>query len=1410
MTSIPQLESTFSKQILDYYTTNIIDHEYLVAHHFDTYNHLVTQGIKDIIAEFPKIKVTQKSTDKLERLVSIEFWIDNINIPCAKEENLDTIIAQGLNYFVPIYVDMHMTTHDSIDPDKSHTICRERVSIGEIPVMIGSVIDSTNRQNNMEYKKQNEGGYYIYGGNEKVLISQERINNNQCYIFRSENSSPSIMIRSSEHPLKYSTAFHIYLDNFTLWAKIKYLNKEILLPYLFQILGYTIEEMIEFIGLPHDHKIIYTTLMRTEDRTRDEIIKWCISHTNTKINDETKLMNIITTNGILPHISSQTDKVKFIGYMTNRLITNTYNNHLTGSIQKATLDNSDDKDYYGNKRLDTDGILFGSIIHNGYSIFYDSIEKSISKMIGSMFQRGNMANIDKIINSQKPTITKQFEHSLSMGTYGWQQHVRPGVFQPLLRSNQIGFISHLRRISTPMTNSKTSTSIKPHLLHNSQLGMICPCETPEGSNCGMLKNMATSVHITAYHDPKCIYDALRTYFTSDTIKGINMMFINGMPIYHINASRLYVTLKQLKMNGKLPFDISIFINKYNELIVYTDNGRFTRPLLVVNEGRLVLKTLDDLKLKYGVIEYVDVNECTMIKLASHLSQVDESHTHCEIHPSLIFGLTAALIPFPQNTQGPRLCYQCLDPLEKVLMSDHTEKMIKDVRPGDRVITFNLNSGNTSVSTVINQYVRSTTNPIFKITLSNGQTLTGTNNHPLATLLGWKQMGNLQAGIDRVGVHIHPTRNVRVDNGTFEEIYSGDEHMNTLYTNDLERVLPFTRILGWLFAHNFNVMSVRPPLDFMQDMITCGIHSMYNLVMVMEKLIAPRRTNRIPPLWIIYGSDIIKREFLSTFSCIHTILLAPIYRRMYESLGVTCLGDRVHLCYVNVYSKSFLDRIGRAYQRFDRNTLSHIYQTNLCVKGKLMFLPVISVELLQNHPKIISDITVESDDHSFFTSGGIASSNSNMAKQAIGIPCENFMKRNDNNSHVLMYPQKPIVDTAYSKCIGLDDLPCGQNAIVAIMCYAGYNVEDAIIINQAAIDRGLFRSIEYNTYTDNENNLGMNIEEKFSEPKKHNQKSRIGADGFAEVGDYMENEAGIMCKNISVGNVQKDIITSIKYGDKGYIDRITLTNTKGKSNSTNAKIRISTTKNLEIGDKCANRYANKGTIGMTLPQEDMPFNIDGIVPDMIINPCAIITRMSIGQLIESILGKAICLEGHSNAQYKELMNMDCTGFQDYNIVERIGEMLKNCGVPGSGKEIMRNGMTGEVMHGLVFQGVVWYQKLIHMVSNKIHSRSRGEVNIATSQPVEGRKRGGGFRVGQMELDNLVVHGASSTINERLLKLSDDYVTDICGVCCIIGTVDYSNICRICKKSDIKQLSIPYALKLLSHYMGSMNVKMKLNV
>ena len=790
--------------------------------------------------------------------------------------------------------------------------------------------------------------------------------------------------------------------------------------------------------------------------------------------------------------------------------------------------------------------------------------------------------------------------------------------------------------------------------------------TPEGASVGIVKNMAYMAHITIHSNSTSLYEYAEPHIIGlDKLKPFDLynkvkVFINGSWIgISEDPEKLYTLLKSMKYKGIINIYTSIIFDyRLQEIRICNDSGRITRPLLRVKDNNILItkKIMDDLKdnqlswddllttckLDESIIEYVDPEEQSFSMIATKPKTIietnDGSHsyrfTHCEIHPSTIFGVVASCIPYPDHNQSPRNTYQCLDIDETVLLSNGSKTMIKDIKLGDEVVCFNpLHPSQLSTTVVIDWFIINNKSPVYEIELQSGIKLTATDDHKLMTLNGWCQIKNMIPNITQIA---------RLDN-------------NKVIYDILNYILP--------------------------------------------------------------------------------------------------VSDR-YVC----------------------------------------------------------DITVESENHSFITSGGILSSNCAQAKQAMGVYATNFNERMDKTAYVLSYPTRPLVDTRVMNIIKLHENPSGCNINVAIMTHTGYNQEDSLLVNKGSIDRGLLQITISHTEKDEDKQKINGDEEIRCKPDpaktkgmKFGNYNKVNSKGLVPENTLIENRDIIISKITPIKENRNDHTKVIKYEDgsrqyktveetyidKNYIDR----NGDGYSF---AKVRLRSLRKPVIGDKFSSRHGQKGTVGNIIPEEDMPFTKDGIRPDIIINPHAIPSRMTIGQLKETLLGKVLVELG---------LFGDGTSFGELT-VDEISKKLLELGYEARGNELMYNGLTGEQIECDIFMGPVFYQRLKHMVNDKQHSRSIGPMVNLTRQPAEGRSRDGGLRFGEMEKDAMVSHGASKFTRGRMYDASDKYQVYVCKKCGLIASYNdelHIHCCRTCNnRVDFAYVEIPYACKLLFQELTTMNV------
>lgn len=438
------------------------------------------------------------------------------------------------------------------------------------------------------------------------------------------------------------------------------------------------------------------------------------------------------------------------------------------------------------------------------------------------------------------------------------------------------------------------------------------------------------------------------------------------------------------------------------------------------------------------------------------------------------------------------------------------------------------------------------------------------------------------------------------------------------------------------------------------------------------------------------------------------------------------------------------------------------------------------------------------------------------KQALGLYASNYLVRMDTDVSVLHYPQTPIVRSFIHDVSNYDKHPAGQNVVIAIMSYEGYNMQDSIIINKASIERGLFRSTFYRPYDNQELRYSGGLVDEICIPDKDVKGYKSEEDyKFLEEDGIIYPEAKLKDEAVIIGktspprflgdmeefslasNIRRESSATLKYGEEGIVDMVIVT--ENDEGNKLIKVRMRDQRIPEVGDKFASRHGQKGVVGAVIPAEDMPFTSKGMIPDLIFSPHSLPSRMTISHLLEVIAGKVGSLSGRL---------IDGTVFSPEKESDLRQDLL-SLGFKENGTEKMYNGITGEEISVTIFIGNMYYLKLKHMVANKLHARASGRIQLLTRQPIEGRAKGGGLRMGEMEKDCMVAHGASLLLKERFD--SDKTIIHLCESCGMFAVSDRygKNFCHRCGSStDITPIELSYAFKLLIDELRSFGISPKM--
>lgn len=1546
-----ELEDSFVWDILDTYFIKGNSRETispLVKHQIDSYNKFINTTISQIVHNFNPIRINtaNKNNDIDSNIQKIYINVlqpsltkPTYQLPDGSQIIMTPSIARtnNLTYSSSLFVNVHIIIeilNENGIPSKIDKYVNN-VYIGKIPIMVRSnacvlyqtpgIGDANNSECRYDF-----GGYFIVNGNEKVLIMQDRINENDTLVFMPNNNNDGIyaeirsMSDSSYLPPKTTSLNMIGKLNHmgrNIRMNTSFIRTEIPVFVMFRALGIIsdkeiIEHIVHDIDNKDNQRIIAQLMACCEDAVdintqeqAEELLIKNMAGVNKNTTNALKILRDNITNDFLPHVGKNyRRKALYLGYMICKMI-RIY----------LEYDEYDNRDSYMNKRIDSPGVLMSNLFRQCYGKMTKEIKGLIERELN--LWRSNHSCITTDIISDN-NIHRYFKHSLleswlkySLSTGNWGiksigsfQNIRQGVSQVLNRMSYASTLSHLRRISTAM--EKNGKLVQPRKLDNSQINMICPAETPEGASVGLVKNIALSTNISIAMNSTFIrnilvelgtqiYDDSYSYVIEnnekwhiepETIKNSRMksskflkemgnrsncyVQINGDIIgYHTNPNELYKTLKHYKRCGIIyPMTAIIWNILKRGIIISTEAGRMYRPLLIVDYDENTHKSelrivkilrekniswndfIKDKPFEYflapnttdneeGIIEYLDCNEINHAMIAMNYNELYKTpkgnsmpihYTNCEIHPSLMNGILGVNIPFSDHNQSPRNCYQCLNEYENVMLSNGNMKLIKDIEIDDEIVCFNPKTMKTDITKVVNHYNRITNKVVYTIKIISGRTITATYDHKFITNQGWVQVKDFDETI-KLGIIISPEY---ADNTNISKIVNIiNSHNLEIINNPMFKELKndhyympvIARMAGYYSENNINFVSTNDQIAFNNDAILIGfIEGCYDTRI---KLFLSYVLSDIEN-WLPYSSSLVIREFIAGYFSTYNHKSNKYYNMINEILSEqqipydwstsnNAIISKYYSLFGIRYNTKKLNRIATIYEYTQYNlekykndiklpdyTLMEFKQV-INITGNLMFIPFLNMYINTNNR--ISDLTIANGDyHSFIGGNGFAVSNCAMGKQALGIYMSNFNNRTDTMGNIINYPQKPIVSTKLSKYTYNNELPSGVNAIVAIMTHTGFNQEDSVMINKSALDRGLFTSTYYKIFRDQcTKNHSSGEEEIFVNPKnlcpvKSYSYDKLGEDGFIPKNTYVDNGdiivGKVMPRKMNGKTTYQDNSISMKSNDDGYIDmNYTGTNSEGYKF---CKIKIRKNRKPEVGDKVASRSAQKGSIGMIYDHKDMPFTKDGIVPDIIINPHAIPSRMTMAQLMECIMGKVSCFIGAYG---------DSTPFTDCT-VEDIAKNLEKTGLEKHGNEIMYNGRTGEQIKTEIFIGPTYYQRLKHMVTDKIHSRgSNGPIVMLTRQCSEGRARGGGLRLGEMERDCFIGHGSALFLKEKMLDCADNYRVFICKDCGMIANVNpEKNIykCTHCKNAtDIVQIRIPYAFKLLTQELNTMNVIMR---
>lgn len=1343
----------------------------LVQQHINSYNDFIEVLLPNIVNEYE----TAIIGDNKEYTVCLE------NIRCTKPTHSETdgvvrtvypneARLRNLTYQTNVLVDIVI---HSVDQESTRF---ENCSLCKLPVMLRSKLCNLNstlaQHENPNECEYDNGGYFIVNGCEKVLIAQEKMNNNQIYVFKKKGPGKFSHVAEirciRENDIKSTTTFvaHLSYPNHSNERVIRlqspFTKNDIPIFVIFHLLG--VSDNILGLFRNTDPKDLLPSLQETAAVTD---LSSAIEYMQTKL-VYNNYSHELFVREFFPHVECVDAKVHLLVYMIEKLIACG-----NGVIQE------DDRDHFKNKRIDLSGQLLANLFRQMFRRMYKEFLSGCAKSLKS----GKIFNVNHLLKTK--IISNGIKYSLSTGNWGvGAQNVRTGVSQVLNRMTFASSLSHMRRVNSPIGKDGKMTG--PRHLHNSHWGKVCPAETPEGQSCGLVKNQAMMTCVSQATDSMFLKKFLQTRVGDSFLKTVKV-FVNG-DLMGSTDSPYEVTqeLRTMKRTGCVSFDASIVYDFTKlEIRVYTDGGRICRPLLIVNpetgrtrfeEQNTNVENSGPLSfaecLMRGWIELVDADEEENLYIAMFDSTPE--HTHREIHPSMILGVCASSIPFPDHNQSPRNTYQSamgkqaigvyalnyqtrFDTLSHVL--NYPQKPLVQTKTSELLHVNDLPSGQNAIvaiacysgynqedSIIMNQSAidRGLFRSVFYRTYKDEIKTQGSNT---------KETWELDE--DATGMRLANYDKVDHDGivAPGDTIDGNDVLIGKTVTNDSDK-----RDSSTIARHNEDGIVDKVMLtstDNGANMVKIRVRKT-KIPMIGDKFCFSPDHELLTEHGFKPVADVLPHERVLTFD--------PVTETMaYESA-----------LYVHRY-----DVTDEPMYEVDTDTVS----LKTTMNHRLYVKVAASYELIEAQ-HIVSDARYLKN-----CANGLHFDQ--QALPPMPVPHKrNFMDFLYLFGRLVMTGVRVrdmvIVDcpTEYITRCGLTFRCCRDQLFVQHLPLAecvGDGLPDWCF--QLSVTHSV-RLLESMT------NGFRDVELVCKSPRL--------ADDVQRLATHAGISAHVNLKNRVRLNTTHNPIVPCAAATVGSFT--------GSVHCVTVRTGILYVRRRGIAVWCGNsaRHGQKGTIGLTYTQEDMPFSMQtGMSPDIIINPHAIPSRMTIGQLMECITGKVGCFDG----QIK-----DATAFTNARQNE-IYQALHEQGYQRHGNEILVNGMTGKVMEHAIFMGPTYYQRLKHMVDDKIHSRGRGPVQVLTRQPVEGRSRDGGLRIGEMETWAMWSHGSAAFLRDRLFFQSDAYRIFVCKKCGVMATGDMRNhkyYCNACMSPDVAQVHIPFATKLLYQELMSVGVTPRINI
>ena len=1552
--------------------------ERLVRHQLESYNNFVGHQITKTIEMFNPVHIaSEQDFNPTFKKHSLEIFVtfENFNIyrPQIHENNgaIKLMFPQearlrNFTYASAMTIDINIKyvirTGKELENTQTFHKTLNKIHIGKLPIMLKSSICVLTQYKHVPNTQTGEcaydaGGYFIINGSEKTVLGQERAAENTVYCFNiSKNNTKYTWLAEVKSvpdfkcisPKQINMMISSKNNGFgnPIYLQLPRIKQPVPLFIVFRALGVISDkEICEKILLnindqeENNKNMLYalqaSIIESNKHLTQEECIRYITTfamYTPINMDKETGIkkkqeftMDILN-NDLFPHCQSATQKIYFLGYMTNRILQTSFE-----------MVPQDDRDSYINKRVDLTGPLLNNLFRNYFNKLVKDMEKQIMREInlGSWKSTDdfeniiNLTNIYKIIKST--TIENGIKRALSTGDFGIKHtnSNKVGVAQVLNRLTYVSSLSHARRISTP--TDKSGKLIAPRKLHNTSFGFLCPCEcfdpeTPilmwDGSSKRAGDIMVDDVLVDDLGNPtkvrttcsgfKNMYDVIpdKDNFMKHRVTDNHILTLKIRRHKYIRKSsenKKYTHMVEFLNRKEINFQRKNFISlKEAEDFVNSFDDDDTLDITIENYLKLNKTTKDNLVLfKVEDIRWqkkdVELDPYLLgLWLGDGLSVGNGFALNYKTDfETLAYWEKWALENEATITKGQRYDFSIVSNKNKEAASSGLCNRVEEAPLKKYLRKYNLlnnkhipneyltNDRDTRLKVLAGlidtdgsvraegREIRICQGPANYRIIEDAYTLAMSLGFSCGVKEGTSQWTDEKSGDKKFSTYKELTitghkiyeiptllprkKLVPIENKT--QLLRSKSFMSSKFYLLKAGIGPY---VGWQlhdkrgrFCSKDGLVLHNTPegqsVGIVKNLAYMTHITIYSDSLPLYEYIMPN----VVPIDTITSLDMYKKVKVFINGAWVGISNEP--QELY-----LMLKDKKYKGIINIYTSIIFDykmkeirvcndsgRLTRPLLRVkDKNLLitkslvekienSELNWDNLLTSSKIEDSVIEYVDPDEQNWSMIStnprDLFKQEDKMYNYTHceihpstifGVLAScipfpehnqSPRNtyqcaQGKQAMGVYVTNYENRMDKTAYVLNYPARPLVDTRIMNMIQLNKIPSGCNVVVAIMTHTGYNQEDSLLFNKGSIDRGLFMTTIYHTEKDEDKQKINGDEEIRCKPDPAKTKgmkmgnyNKVNSKGVIPENTIVENRDIIISKITPIKENRNDHTKVIKfedqskiyrtaeetYIDKNYIDR----NGEGYNF---AKVRLRTLRKPVIGDKFSSRHGQKGTIGNIIPECDMPFTKSGVKPDIIINPHAIPSRMTIGQLKETVLGKVLVELG---------LFGDGTSFGQFDVKDICSELL-NLGYEAHGNELMCNGLTGEQMECSIFMGPVFYQRLKHMVNDKSHSRSIGPMVNLTRQPAEGRSRDGGLRFGEMEKDAMVSHGAARFTKGRMYDSSDKYSVFVCKKCGLIASYNdeiHIHHCKTCdNRVDFSYVEIPYSCKLLFQELNTMNI------